>query len=59
VLELHDCRMAPALEQDDVRAIIQGLFYANASLADISEHLEEIRYLLGEEPDGQEEETDA
>lgn len=52
---LHDGRM----ERDDVLSIIEGLFHANANLMDIEAHLKEIRYLLGEEPDEEEEETDS
>jgi hypothetical protein len=39
------------------RTIIEGLFHASANLVEIEAHLKEIRYLLGEEPDEEEEET--
>ena len=45
------------MEPEDVRTIIEGLFHANAHLVEIETHLREIRYLLGEEPDEEEEET--
>ncbi len=45
------------MEPEDVRTIIEGLFHANANLVEIEVHLKEIRYLLGEEPDEEEEEA--
>jgi len=45
------------MEPEDVLSIIEGLFHANANLMDIEGHLKEIRYVLGEEPDDEEEET--
>jgi hypothetical protein len=49
----------PAVEREDVKAVLAALFDANATLVEISGHLLEVRYLLGEEPDEEEEETDA
>lgn len=48
--------MESALERDDVTSIIEGLFSINATLVDVREHLAVVRSLLGEEPDGEEEE---
>jgi hypothetical protein len=48
----------PSLERDDVISIIEGLFSINANLVDVSNHLLIIRFLLGEEPNGEEEEAD-
>jgi hypothetical protein len=45
-----------ALEREDVTTIIEGLFSINATLVDVREHLAVVRVLLGEEPDGEEEE---
>ena len=50
--------MESALERDDVRSIIEGLFAINANLVDIRDHLRVIRQLLGEEPNGEEEEEE-
>jgi hypothetical protein len=44
-------------DDDDARAIVRGVFYINARLADISTDLRAIRRLL-EEENGEEEEDD-
>lgn len=55
----HDLLVEPAFEREDVTAIIEALFSINANLVDVSDHLLIIRYLLGEEPSGEEEEEEA